>query len=157
MVPYTGQKNPRVWAGIGRLAFWEDVNGSDRAYFDLLSQWWSEGRSFIVVEHDVVVNPDSIDEIEACPHDWCAFPYRYMDRERQYGLGCVKFSADLIARCPDAMMRVGVMSDPTHPKRHWCRIDAWLQGVILPSMGEQLHRHSTPVEHLGTGCAHGCI
>lgn len=152
-------KGDVLWAL--RATHWElsarVVGSSERDYFDLLADAWATGETFCVVEHDIVVNPDSLDELYGCPHDWCAFPYRYGTCERYYGLGCVKFSADLIARCPDAMTRVGVMSDPTHEKRHWCRLDSWLQYVILPNFGEQMHRHDTPVGHLGGRvAAHGC-
>lgn len=128
---------------------------SDRAYFDWLTRLWGDGRDFCVVEQDVIVNADTLDELAACAHDWCGFPYEYMGK-LTHGLGCVKFSAALIARNPDAMIRVGVMFDSTHGRRHWCRLDAWLQSVILPNMGEVKHEHLPPVKHLGTGCSHGC-
>lgn len=128
-----------------------------RDYFDVLADVWQAGETVAIVEHDIVVHATALDDLSACPHDWCAFPYQYMEHERHYGLGCVKFSADLLARCPDAMRRVGVLRDPTHPPRHWCRLDAWLQGVVLPSMGETMHKHDTPVRHLGHGNSHGCI
>lgn len=158
VVPYTGTIDPRV---LDALTIEEDcacvdVTGSERAYYDLLSSLWRDGEAFCIVEHDVIVNPDSLQELADCPEDWCSFPYDYAEWGLTHGLGCVKFSADLIARNPTAMIRVGVLSDAKHAKRHWCRLDARLQGVILPSSGETLHRHETPVTHLGRGCAHGC-
>lgn len=127
----------------------------DRAYYDLLAGLWDDGESFCVVEHDVAVHETALDELAACPHDWCSFPFQYGNTVT-HGLACVKFSAELIARNPDAMIKVGVMHDPTHRKKHWCRLDAWLQGVILPNAGETLHKHETLVRHLDTGCSHGC-
>ncbi len=134
-----------------------DVSASDRAYFDLLSARWAAGDSFIVVEHDIVVHASAFYELTRCANDWCGFPHHMGPSGIQYGLGCVKFTAGLIARNPDAMVSVGVMFDGTHPKRHWCRLDAWLQGVILPQRDEVKCCHETVVKHLGNGCSHGCI
>ena len=138
----------------GHAVEFVDVSGSDRAYFDLLAQLWAAGETFAIIEHDIVVTPSTLNELDACPHDWCAFPFRYLGR-LQYGLGCVKFSAALMARIPDAIIRIGVMSDARHDRRHWCRLDAWLT-TVLESVGEVRHEHLPEVWHLDDGCSHGC-
>lgn len=159
ILPHVGNINPDVIHAL-EASEWDyeprDVGSSDRAYYDLLAELWAAQGSLVLVEHDIVVNPRSIIELAYCQHDWCAYPYQYAEFGLHYGLGCVKLGANLMRRCPDAMRRVGVLSDTTHSARHWCRIDAWLQGVILPSLGEIMHRHEAPVTHLGAGCAHGC-
>lgn len=157
VVPTT-RTYPEVYGALSDTDWPYDVipvEHSDRAYYDLLAALWAAGESFAIVEHDVVVHPSAPLELASCPSDWCGFPYDYCGLVT-YGLGCVKFSEALIARHPDAMLRVGVMSDDRHPKRHWCRLDAWLT-CVLESVGEERHRHRTFVRHLGTGCAHGCI
>lgn len=158
IVPFV-HRHPEVESALeGHDPEWRFVGDSDRAYFDLLSELWADGESFIIVEHDNIVTPASIPELEACEHDWCGFPHPYAN-QLHYGLGCVKFSAPLIARNPLAMVKVGVMSDARHPKRHWCRLDSWLQYLILPQAGEEQHRHETPIAHLGgpsRGSSHGC-
>lgn len=158
VVPYTyvGREVATALGATHRPWDMLPVGGSDRDYYDLLTRLWAEGETFVIVEHDIVVHPTAIDELEQCTHEWCGFPHYYGRYGLTYGLGCVKFDAALMARHPDAMIRVGVMSDPTHPKRHWCRLDAWLQGTVLPHRGEVKHCHDTPVRHLGTGCSHGC-
>jgi hypothetical protein len=159
VVPLTQIRKPVLSAlqATGRPFELVDVSGSDRAYFDLLSRLWSNGETFCIVEHDIVIHPAALDELEACAGDWCGFPHDYHEWGEQYGLGCVKFTDRLIARNPTALRRVGVMSDERHPKRHWCRLDAWLQGVILPGSGERRCCHQPAVTHLGDGSAHGCI
>jgi hypothetical protein len=159
IVPFAGPVRREVINALDATGWdWDpqDVSESDRAYYDLLSDAWDGAEGFAIVEHDIVVRSDTLDELANCPHDWCAFAYQYGHWGLQYGLGCVKFSTDLIARCPDAMDRVGVLSDERHPRRHWCRLDAWLQGVVLPSMGETPHGHGPPLVHLNHGVAHGC-
>jgi hypothetical protein len=136
---------------------WYYVGSSDRAYFDLLARLWDRGESFVIVEHDIIPPDGGLVELAGCAHDWCAFGYPYAEFGQHYGLGCVKFSGDLIARNPDALKRVGVMRDGNHPPRHWCRLDAWLQDVVLPLNGETMHQHERLATHLGAGYAHGCV
>lgn len=128
----------------------------DTDYWCLLAELWSKGHGFAVVEHDVVIAPDTLDRFDACSNDWCAQRYEYFVGPYA-GLGCMRFSAALIARNPDALRRVATMSDPTHPARHWCRLDAWLQQV-LSAARETLCIHEGTLEHLGgTVPSHGCV
>ena len=110
-----------------------------------------------VVEHDIVVGPDTLAELDACPHDWCAFPYSYINGYH-HGLGCTKFSAALIGRNPAAFRQVGTMSDQNHPERHWCRLDGWLD-IVLRRNGEAIHSHWPLVEHRTDTAhsSHGCV
>lgn len=124
-----------------------DVSGDDTAYWWLLHELWWKGESFVVVEHDVIVRPDSISELEQCPQPWCAFEVKYGDGSTP-GLGCAKFTAEAIAAAPDAMAKVATMSDDEHPPMHWCRLDWWLQHKVLPGFGLTQHRHGPPLEHV---------
>ena len=157
VVPFVGPMNAEVYTAIAQSG-WSptsySVERSERAYFDLLAMLWASGEPFIVCEHDIVPHATAFDELAACPHDWCAFPFEYLG-EPTYGLGCVKFSADLIARNPDAMTRVGRMYDMNHPKRHWCRLDGFLT-CVLEGAGEERHKHETMVRHLNSGRSHDC-
>ncbi len=138
-----------------------DVSGDDTAYFALLSRLWREQTGgFSVVEHDILVRPTSLTELMRCPKPWCAFEFDYLGGPHA-GLGCVKFSSELLARQPDAMERVGEMWDDEHPPFHWCRLDLWLQQRVLPQAGEHLHVHRPPLTHLRkkgetVAPAHGC-
>jgi hypothetical protein len=125
-------------------------------YWSLLTELWSMADEFTVVEHDVVIEPDTLDRFNACASGWCAQRYAYFVGPYA-GLGCMRFRSRLITRNPDALRRVGTMSDPTHPARHWCRLDAWLQQVLSAS-GETLCIHEGTLEHLGgTVPSHGCV
>ena len=124
-----------------------NVAGGDSAYWGLFDSLWNTGETFCVVEHDVVVRSDTLNELDECPSDWCSFLVPYVGVEYA-GLGCAKFTADLIARVPDALARVAENEgDEHHPPKHWCRLDAWLQGV-LESAGETKCVHGPPLEHL---------
>lgn len=152
LAPFT-RRHIRAVTALGATGrSWQSawVGGSDIDYYALLASVWAAGESFCLVEHDVVVTPTALSELEACESDWCAFqtPYRAGAGGVHAGLGCVKFSAALLARVPDAMRDVARMSDPVHPPMHWCRLDHWLQTVALPGARERMCVHGPPLEHL---------
>jgi hypothetical protein len=174
VLPYTNL-HPETEAAVkatGHPYDTADVSGDDRAYFRLFCDLWEAGDSFAFVEHDVLIRPDSLDELEKCPSPWCAFEVDYVHHRPQVGLGCVKFSAELIAAVPNAMERVewvglekqlpkNLMWDELHPPGHWCRLDAWLQQWVLPTAGMSQCVHRPPLGHLRQavgpiGTSHGC-
>jgi hypothetical protein len=123
-----------------------DVSASDIAYWELLRDLWAEGQTFYNVEQDVIVRPDTFDELEACPEPWCGFPVPYLGGEYP-GMACVKFSSEIIAACPDALDRAGAMSNGNHPPKHWCTTDHFLQRVVLPLTGHRQHVHHPALGH----------
>jgi hypothetical protein len=163
--PYTRLLPEVVQALDGWDVAFVDVSGSDESYWELLASMWAKAATFIVIEQDVVVRPDSIAELERCHHPWCSFQVPYVGR-LYAGLSCAKFSAGLIARHPDAIDRIATYSDEEHPPRHWCRLDSHLQAYVLNPGGETMHVHSPPLEHVrdelssenprAIGPAHGC-
>ena len=142
---------------------WEaiDVSGSDFNYWTLLSDLWSRKACLILVEHDVIVRPDTLAELEACPRPWCAFTVPYLGGEYP-GLGCVKFDASIIAAIPDALDQVGTMSNASHPPKHYCSMDHFLQRVVLPQTGMAQHVHLPALGHYREyeglpQPSHGCV
>jgi hypothetical protein len=139
------------------------VGQCDEAYWYLLRNLWRMGEGFMLVEHDIIVVPGLIQELEECPEDWCVAPHTYSVGAimPHYGLGCAKFSGDLLKRVPDALEQVAEIVDPQHPKRHWCRNDARLTQKVLPVAGEIMHRHATECQHrVGDAKVkptHGCV
>lgn len=138
-----------------------DVSGSDSAYCDLLEELWAEGETFTIVEHDIIVRPDTPLELDTCPSPWCGFSVPYFNGVHP-GMGCVKFGAELMARAPFAVADAGAMSDDRHPARHWCRLDASLQWMVLPRLQIPKHQHPTVLGHYRPyegrpQPSHGCI
>lgn len=166
VTPYVPPLRPEV---VQALTGWDvsfvDVSSSDDAYWQLLANLWSRGGTFVLVEHDILVRPDSIEELVNCHHPWCSFQVPYVGR-LYAGLSCAKFSEALIARYPDALDRIAAFSDEDHPPRHWCRLDSHLQAYVLNPGGEEMHVHGPPLTHLRDdavpsspwtiGPAHGC-
>ena len=165
VMPYTRLRPEVVEALAGWDVAFVDVSGSDDAYWQLLANLWSEGRSFLIVEHDVVVRPDTLGELEQCHHPWCSFQVPYVGK-LYAGLSCAKFSAALIARYPDALNRIAELEDEDHPPKFWCRLDSHLQSHVLNPGGEEMHVHGPPLGHIrddsspatpwAIGPAHGC-
>lgn len=144
IVPYT-EIAPGVAEALATTGWLSDLYPmtSETSYWDLLDKLWSEGETFIIVEHDVIVRPDTLDQLNDCPFDACAFVIPYFWSPRAVSLACTKFSSDLIARCPDLMRRVGEMRDFQHPQKHWCRLDMWIQ----QSLPVRIHPHEPAVTH----------
>ncbi len=137
-----------------------DVSASDSAYWRLLDELWRCGEDFCIVEHDVVVNASTFDELDSCEEAWCSFPHLYVcgGPAGYQGMGCVRFRASVLLKVPDAMERVAEKSDIDHAPKHWCTIDKWLQHEVLPPAGIVRHRHETVLGHLGgPNVSHGCL
>jgi hypothetical protein len=167
VMPYTRRRNEvaQPLAEQGYDVVFCDVSGSDEAYWEMLHKLWAQGRTFVVVEHDVIVRAGVIDELVNCEHPWCSFQVPYVGR-LYAGLSCAKFTAALIARYPHALDRIAGLSDEDHPPKHWCRIDSHLQAYVLNPGGETMHVHGPPLTHIrddsspgapwAIGPAHGC-
>lgn len=76
----------------GRHTFtFEPVGHDSHAYWNLFLDLWDEGEPFVIVEHDIVVRPSTIQRLENCPALWCGFVYHEAPGEPVAGLGCTKF------------------------------------------------------------------
>lgn len=130
---------------------------ADDDYHDLIAQLWGGGHglTFITLEQDIVPHDGALKELAECPEPWCAFAYEYPPFGQYAGMGCAKFSDDLIARFPDALTETGKWHDDKHPPKHWCRVDGWLKKYLLEH-GANQHVHGL-VKHLHRGRpAHDC-
>jgi hypothetical protein len=72
----------------------------ETAYSRFFIDRWKEGRTFIVVEHDVVPPRARLEEMWACRHPWCVNTYREGHSDRSPYLGCAKISAEFIRLHP---------------------------------------------------------
>ena len=117
-----------------------DVSASDWSYWELTASLWSDGREFVLIEHDVVPPPGAVRAMLACPKPWCAVPYRQGSLVGT-AFGCTKFSAAIIARHPDAVSRIL----PQH--RGWDGLDSMVIGTLRRN-GEVEHVHQPPAWHL---------
>ena len=159
VVPFTNLRpeTEKALAASGWPYETVDVSNGDDAYYWLLYRLWAEGATFAIVEHDIVVGPSTLSDMAACNKDWCGYAAPYWGGNH-VGMNCVKFSAALIARHPDAMDRIANMSDPKHPPMHWCRLDCWLQSHVL-RLYETHHIHAEVLGHAKERLvpSHNCV
>ena len=166
IVPFTALRSETVVALGNSTIPYEMVARpiiDDEGFFWALDEAWTpttthEVEPFIVIEHDIAVNPNTLQELRDCPEDWCAAPYPYLDRPEQFGLGCVKFSDRLICRNPWLFSEIQHGS-PGHPPRHWCTLDSHIYRHLI-NKGETRCENHQLVGHVGqpsTSSAHGCF
>ena len=169
LVPFTALRAETVVALANSDIEYEMVAHpitDDQGYFWALAEAWTPTREhmvepFIVVEHDIVVRPETLRELRDCPEDWCGAPYPYLDKPEAWGMGCVKFSDRLIVRNYDIFQQFANDDDPLHHRRHWCRVDAQVWQALTAN-GEVRHDHPGPaLGHVGhpgaNSSAHGCF
>jgi hypothetical protein len=92
VVPYTNLR-PGVVESIQDQGYTPECLDTSRdvyAYFDAIKSIWEDGESFIVVEHDIVAPPGSLDSMTTCSKPWCALPYE-TPMGMTLALGCTKF------------------------------------------------------------------
>lgn len=104
------------------------------SYQLLFLSLWKAGESFIIVEHDVVPSPGSLDRLARCKHQWCGCPYG----PGGISLGCTKIADTLIAKLPKLWEKM--------PLRHWQYCDDWF-GSHAEKVASQ-HRHEPVEAHL---------
>jgi hypothetical protein len=111
-------------------------------YWKLMKRLWSEGRTTIIVEHDIVPWPGAIEELWDCPCSWGTFSYKMNIGEAQgigvsHALGCAKLTDRLMAAVPD------VWEEPAT----WDKLDQILFWAARGE-GREPHLHRPPVIHL---------
>ncbi len=123
-----------------------DVSGNPFGYQEHLQARWDEGATFVNMEHDIVPWPGALQELVACPRNWCFFGYLAdidFVATNAAPFGLVKFGASLIAAMPDVweLMSRRFANDPTA----WAMCDIHLaeyareRGLFTP------HQHSPSV------------
>lgn len=117
----------------------------DEAYWRLVTGLWAKGEGFTVVEHDIVVHPGGIQELENCSEPWCLFPYYCSVGWIVDGLGCTKFSSEFIRQYPQ-FFEEPYPACCAHTK-HYCGLDRFIahRGIEL---GIKPHVHMPGVVNL---------
>jgi hypothetical protein len=140
VIPFvTGRLRAETVQAVPATARFVNVGADDEAYWRLLRDLWAEGRTVIVVEHDIVPAESMIQVMWDCPKMWCCHPYD-MGGIETTALGFVKFSSELLQHAQNL-----VNFTPEH--RGWQSLD----GMIVAELhrrGYQEHVHLPAVRHL---------
>jgi hypothetical protein len=112
--------------------------GDPYHYGSIFTELWLKSHGFILVEGDVVPWPGALDKLVACKHDWCCFEYPTTITSKCDGLGCMKFSGNMVRKIPHNIL--------------W-QNTAWnsLDGIVhetLELAGKTVHIHTPMVAHV---------
>jgi hypothetical protein len=109
-------------------------------YWTLMYDLWENRQDAVIVEHDILPWPGAIEELFACPCNWCSFTYKM---KGGYGIhhafGCTKFGGEFMNQLPDIWTKL----DQTN----WNTLDAQLC-ELAKLEGLTPHPHRPPVIHL---------
>jgi hypothetical protein len=131
---------------------WEPVKLpmlDDEAYGRAFRGWWSDGQAFCVVEHDNVPTFEQLAGLARCDELRCAVPYQYMGKVITTGLGCTRFSQELLREFPHAADRAMEMGATHQYPAKWFQVDAGINNY-LTIVGRAVHVHDGLCEHLHT-------
>ena len=140
-----------------------DVSGSDTNYARLLERLWAEGRTFLVIEHDIQPTARAFDHALVCGCEWSASPYKgtglTYDSAVVHGqsLGFTRFRASLMARYPNAMAQAcAIKANAFRPAGDYLTLDGHIF-YVLRVLGLWPHEHvRVPHHHVFEyGCACG--
>jgi hypothetical protein len=123
-------------------------------YGRLFRRLWSEWRTFIICEHDVVPTPGQLATLTTCGHDWCSYSYDdglYPDGPM---FGLAKFSGRLMSEHPHAADVALVIGRRRDVEAEWWRVDA-LVARDLGIRGVEWHQHRPAVHHAHVGLPSG--
>ncbi len=136
-VPYTKIQPATEIALIGYEYTPVKVSGK-YGYSTYFKQLWSEGQTFINLEHDCVPWAGAIESLRECERDWCVFDYslpvhRMRSLEAEVNglpLGLMKIGASVIAQTPGCWDKL----------IDWSYCDQHLTKYLI-SKGLQVHQH----------------
>jgi hypothetical protein len=155
VVPFTHVSDETVKALRGFRAHYEDVSGSDTAYFDLLADLWADAQDFVIVEQDIVPTVGTLPSFVRCSSIWCSAGYKYLGSKTYLGLGCTRFRRELMLAHPDLMDAVALHKYEGHCLRHWCILDASMQRELWARRRHACADHAL-VGHLHDTPTHKC-
>jgi hypothetical protein len=168
--PFTAQRTEESFISVMRYVPYDqlesvNVSTSEFEYGHLLEKLWVKQEDFLIIEHDIVIHEGLVEEFAECEEEWCSSPYTYFDQPVTTsggGLGCTKFSIQLMYRWPTLMQQANALPCQGHSNGHWCTRD-WAIYQLLCAGGSfasqypaKRHQTHTPVGHRAGPCAHGC-
>ena len=127
-----------------------DVSTSLTAYSELLCRAWASGESFLNIEHDVEIGPDTVRQATYCNKPWCVWPYYVTGHNLlTWSLGCVRFHAKLLRAEPDLMaVASSKIGNRSMPPGDWHRMDAEIMPLLRErGYGDIGHQHDPVIHH----------
>lgn len=141
IVPFApGKLRPLTEAALTRLGARFVQLDYEGSYWRLLCELWEARETVVIVEHDILPWHGALDELAACPGQWCSFTYQINGGVGiHHAFGCTKITAALMEAVPH------VWRDTAD--RRWHTLDAQLCHAALMA-GQVPHPHRPAVIHL---------
>lgn len=121
-----------------------DVSSDHWAYTRVLEKRWSEGESFVLLEHDVVPWPGAITSVWNCPYPWCFYGYTPNIDLVENGcapFGLVKISDKLISDFPEVWSKMREYYEEGY-EYAWMYHDIFMFDYIVNQLkGPKPHQH----------------
>lgn len=122
-----------------------DTAQSSYAYWDELEKRWDGSSDLLTIEQHIVVHDQVLPQLEACPGDWCVFPFGGQFR----GLGCTRFSAALQQKVPASEIRARARRKCPHcGSLHFAFVDGPIGDALTAHGYDSPCVHEPHVAHL---------
>lgn len=128
-----------------------DVSGDPTHYWETLRQAWKDRRTFVVVEHDVEIESDTLEVFDKCRSFWCGFATALSSSGFRAAFGCTRFREELMIEFPQTLDLVGAISDDGLPRQVYQRLDTRMARVMHDNFGIVQHEHFPPLRHHNDG------
>jgi hypothetical protein len=118
-----------------------DTRSSTFAYWEAIVRRWDGENDLIIIEHDIVIGPDTISSLTECPEPWCLFAFDHDHGRMDRQLGCTKISA--AAQRQAHWLRVAALFESCpfcRGRGCWFHLDVDIDAA-LTSRGLQPHVH----------------
>ena len=141
VVPYYSEDSPEFIAcklnliSQGIDARYVNVSGDVYNYDKLFRELWNAGKTFIIVESDIIPWPGALQQLWECECIWGAYSY-FVFGQLRVQFGCTKFNPKELGELPLSETAI-----------HWSRLD-WEVISTLSKRWHAGHLHNPAVSHL---------
>ena len=113
----------------------------DEAYYRLFTELWVDNQDFLIIEPDMVVQPQFIQEVEQCRELWCVRTYSCSDDKSQQivALGFARFSAELMEQLPQLPQRLLMHAEDGTASCPWWSLDTRIYEELIQKHQPCIH------------------
>jgi hypothetical protein len=119
-----------------------DISGRPDSYYEMFKRLWADQRDFMLIEHDIVIRPNTLEVLDACPEPWCSCPIgievKRSGREEAY-FQCNRWRAEVMIERPD-------VTDLPMQRRHWGTLDAFLLARMRGNVHKAVVGDTEPID-----------
>lgn len=119
-----------------------DVSARPDSYYEMFRRVWADAQDFVLIEHDIVIRPGTIEALDACPEPWCACPIgveaKRSGRDEAY-FQCNRWRREMMLERPD-------VTEIPIQRRHWGTLDAFFLARMRGNVHKKVVGETVPIE-----------